>query len=478
MVRGFGLLNTNILRACVGLRSALFGVLALAIAFLWISPANALPSFAAQVGVECAACHVGGFGPQLRPFGMLFRAEGFTLQGGTGPWSHIPLDLIFSPSLQTDAKDLPTAPAGYGTNNFFNVLGSGTALYIAAGRSLGDFGVGGFEQWGLTMTPGGSLSGSEATSVLTITKPLRLGDHSLVLGFDLTNTPSGGDPYNSLYNGFQFPYITPPVGPTPSASPAIAALGTTVYGMSLYAFYDESIYAEAGLYQTWSTSLLNTMNVAPSSLGTIAGTAPYFRLAYQHTQKPNFYEIGAAVMSVPLNQVPGVPNPSLQNQFFDWGFDATYQRNFPGGDTLAITSNILFETQTLTASHTAVPPTNASDWLNQFRIAASYYWQDTYGLTLAFTSTYGSTDPALYSTGAPLTGSANGSPNSQAIIAQIDWTPYGTDTTHPGYPWLNVRVGLQYTYYLRFNGGTTNYDGFGRNATDNNTLFFFTWWAF
>jgi hypothetical protein len=79
---------------------------------------------------------------------------------------------------------------------------------------------------------------------------------------------------------------------------------------------------------------------------------------------------------------------------------------------------------------------------------------------------------------AALTGSANGSPNSQAIIAQVDWTPFGSDTTHAGYPWLNVRIGLQYTAYLSFNGGTTNYDGSGRNASDNNTLMLFTWWAF
>jgi hypothetical protein len=96
---------------------------------------------------------------------------------------------------------------------------------------------------------------------------------------------------------------------------------------------------------------------------------------------------------------------------------------------------------------------------------------------VAYTGIFGTTDPILFAP-APLTGSASGSPNSQAIIAQIDWTPFGNDTTHFGYPWLNVRVGLQYTYYLQFNGGTTNYDGFGRNASDNNTLLLFTWWAF
>jgi hypothetical protein len=32
-----------------------------------------------------------------------------------------------------------------------------------------------------------------------------------------------------------------------------------------------------------------------------------------------------------------------------------------------------------------------------------------------------------------------------------------------------VRVGLQYTDYLEFNGGRAKYDGSGRNASDNNT---------
>ncbi len=472
-----GALHINILRAVVGPRAALLGTLALAIAFLWIPPAYALPSFAGQTGLPCSACHVGGFGPQLTPFGISFRANGYTQGGGTGPWAHIPVSLIVSPSFQTDSTALPTAPAGYGTNNFFNALGTGTAFYIAGGHSFdGNFGIGGLEQVGFSIIPGVSFSASEATSDLKITKPLSFGTHSLLLGFDLTNTPSGGDPYNTLYSSYQFPYLGTFVGPVPSASPAISVLGTTVYGMSLYAFYDNSIYAEAGVYQTWNQGWLNAMNVSASSLGTISGGAPYFRLAYQHTWDTNFLEIGGVAMNIPLQQIPGVADPSLQNNYFDWGLDATYQRTF-GPDTLAITANILFEQQSLAASFAAGTSANASNSLEQFRIAASYYWNNTYGITLAYTGIFGSTDPGLYAP-ASLTGSASGSPNSQAIIAQIDWTPFGNDTTHPGYPWLNVRVGLQYTHYLQFNGGTTNYDGFGRNAGDNDTLLLFTWWAF
>jgi hypothetical protein len=41
-----------------------------------------------------------------------------------------------------------------------------------------------------------------------------------------------------------------------------------------------------------------------------------------------------------------------------------------------------------------------------------------------------------------------------------------------------VKFGLQYVHYNRFNGSVANYDGSGRNAADNNTLFAFAWVAF
>jgi hypothetical protein len=40
-----------------------------------------------------------------------------------------------------------------------------------------------------------------------------------------------------------------------------------------------------------------------------------------------------------------------------------------------------------------------------------------------------------------------------------------------------VRVGFQYTVYTKYDGASTNYDGTGRNASDNNTLYLFAWLA-
>jgi len=37
---------------------------------------------------------------------------------------------------------------------------------------------------------------------------------------------------------------------------------------------------------------------------------------------------------------------------------------------------------------------------------------------------------------------------------------------------------LQYTGYLHFNGAGKNYDGAGRNASDNNSLYMVVWIVF
>jgi len=39
-------------------------------------------------------------------------------------------------------------------------------------------------------------------------------------------------------------------------------------------------------------------------------------------------------------------------------------------------------------------------------------------------------------------------------------------------------VGVEYTMFNRFNGASSNYDGFGRSARDNDTLFLYAWAAF
>jgi hypothetical protein len=90
---------------------------------------------------------------------------------------------------------------------------------------------------------------------------------------------------------------------------------------------------------------------------------------------------------------------------------------------------------------------------------AEYHLGNRYTGTFGWFITSGTVDTTLYATG-PITSSANGDPRSVGYIGNFSvW------------PWQNLQLAFQYTGYTRFNGGSSNYDGSGRNASANNTIY-------
>ena len=108
--------------------------------------------------------------------------------------------------------------------------------------------------------------------------------------------------------------------------------------------------------------------------------------------------------------------------------------------------------------------------MNDLRADISYYWPKV-GATLGVFDTWGTTDPLLYG------GNSTFEPDSRGFMVQLDATPFGTESSSLGLR-FNIRVGVQYRVFTQFNGATSNYDGLGHNASDNNTLRVFTWLAF
>jgi hypothetical protein len=99
----------------------------------------------------------------------------------------------------------------------------------------------------------------------------------------------------------------------------------------------------------------------------------------------------------------------------------------------------------------------------------NYYYRShlgDIGGSIGYFSTTGKTDPLLYSY-SPVDGSRTGSPNSNGFILETDYRP-----------WEKTKISLQYISYNKFNGAHSNYDGFGRNASDNNTLYALVWLMF
>ena len=131
------------------------------------------------------------------------------------------------------------------------------------------------------------------------------------------------------------------------------------------------------------------------------------------------------------------------------------------------------ESQNLIASAAAAGIPTSKYNLDQIRANVSYWYQNTYGLTAGWQKTWGPANPILFAGG----GSVNNKPNSNAFIIEADWVPFGKDTSYLA-PYLNLKLGVQYTIYTQFNGGGSNYDGAGANAGDNNTLLVFAWLIF
>jgi hypothetical protein len=162
------------------------------------------------------------------------------------------------------------------------------------------------------------------------------------------------------------------------------------------------------------------------------------------------------------------------DRFRDVAVDAQYQY-ITDVHTVTAQATYIWENQSYNASYPITQdtgagygagptPSNPTDSLRTFRIKGSYYYERKYGATLGYFQTTGSADEGLYGTTA--SGDPN-TPNSNGYVVELDYLPL-----------QNVRLLLQYTGYGKFNGARTNYDGTGRNASDNNTLFVDLWVAF
>lgn len=128
----------------------------------------------------------------------------------------------------------------------------------------------------------------------------------------------------------------------------------------------------------------------------------------------------------------------------------------------------IHEQQSLPALFTAATPAaaNLHNTLNTTRVNATFEPNARWGSTLGYFATTGSRDSLLYSPAA-LTGSRTGRPSTNGLIEEIDFNP-----------WENTRLTVQGVEFANFNGSTRSYDGFGRQAWNNNTLYVLLWLAF
>jgi hypothetical protein len=443
------------------MRARWLAALAGSLALLPALPAWSVPAFARAMGVPCAVCHTLAFGPALTPFGRNFKLHGYAL----GSPNTIPLSADLIASFTNTAKSEPAAPRFSDNNN--PALDDVDGYF--AGRIADHFGA--FAQVSydgiVRHTSWGVLDARYA-------QDFTLGHTSTLLGVSLNNFPTVQDPWNSTY-AWQFPFPATRLTNEPAAFLQInGAFASQVLGATLYTLVDNIVYLEAGGYRKAGDRLQQDLGTPdPAAEHGIDGTAPYWRAALQKSIGTHYFSVGI-IGFAPHAQSPEERNVGTDN-YTDLGYDATYQFANGGPHTFNFNASYIQEHQRLFAATAIGDSDTIANHLNTANISGQYAYQQTYSITLAYFNTVGNTNAALYPQ-SPWFGSANASPDSRGYIVQIECVPFGKFNSFAR-PWLNTRVGLQYTGYTRFNGGSTNYDGFGHSAADNNSLFVFVWIA-
>lgn len=428
-----------------------FTLAVLAVILLGVSSttASAIPLFNRQTGQNCVACHAGGQFPELTPYGRLFKLTGYTIGERTVPVSAMAV-LSYSKVADTSKSADPAADFQKNGSLIFP-----TASLFLGGKisdNLGAFAQITYDRYAVQSDDGAFHGHSNADNI-----DIRYADRfigpqrDLILGVSLNNNPSLADPWNTVAAWMQYVPV-----PSPTSSQFIDgnapypgfASGGNIAGVTAYAYWNQTVYAELGAYRT-AKGLFRFMSagLADADVTKLKGLNPYWRLAFNREWGAHNLMLGTSGMVARAYDDPlDTSDASTTHHDRDLGLDAQYQYIL---DPHSVTAQFAY-----TRNHhryaDASPEAGTSDTTNVMRTKMTYVYHARYG------GSVGNFD---------LTGTTNST--TRGMTYEAFWTPI-----------QNVRVGAQYTSYSRFNGAADNYDGLGRNAHDNNSTFLYVWGAY
>lgn len=427
---------------------------------LWAPAAHALPSYAKQTGQACGACHEGSLGPQLTQTGRNFKLLGYA-EGAD--WFPLSGQAIGQFTNTNQGQEGGAAP-NFSPNH--NTALNETSLFYA-GRIAPN--VGAFIQ---VTYDGVAQSTALDHTDIRFARATNLLGKDVVYGLSLNNNPTVQDLYNTT-PVWRFPYTTSGLAPFPAAATQIeGGIEHQVAGLTAYTMIDDFLYLEYGGYKGLGAGLRR--NIGEDNGDKISGFNPYWRAALQHNFAHSFVHVGTFGLHDSLT--PGYDRTYGKDSYTDYGVDASWQYTPNKRHHFSAYAANIHEQQHLDSSFGSGAASARNEFVNSFIANGSYYFAQTYGFTAGYFSTNGTTDPLRYPAG-DIDGSATGSPNSSGTIFQADWTPLGKKDSFL-YPYLNFRLGAQYTHYLHFNGSGADYNGDGRNANKNDTFLLFLWLAY
>jgi hypothetical protein len=432
-------------------------LLALGIAAIFVTGAYAVPSYSRQTGLACSSCHYAP--PELTPFGRTFKLEGYTFttkgQVTEEKKDHnaalhlleaFPLSVIFDTSLTVLKSPQP------GTQNGNFQFPQAASLFLAGAWT--DH-IGSFVQ--VTYDSQGDHFSWDNTDIRYANHGGKLFGKPITYGVTLNNNPTVEDLWNST-PAWGFPWTGSSSAPGFTAAALInGGLAQDVAGAGGYAMWNEHLYFAGTIYRSEHIGGTQPNDGAGFSYN-VRGVAPYWRLAWQTTSKNNYLEVGTYgihAKSSP-NTITG-----LMDGYTDIAADFQYDRTIPQfkNDVLSVRATYIRENSSLAATFAGGGAEESRHHLNTVQANAEYHFGTKFSGTVGAFDVTGTRDALLF-TQAAVSGSANGSPQSTGYLLNASW-----------WPQQNVGLTLQYTGYTRFNGAKSNYDGAGRDASANNTVF-------
>lgn len=425
----------------------------LIVALTYKPSAQAVPSYSRQTGMPCAACHYAP--PELTPFGRKFKLEGYTFttkptisDDGKDHNSGLALLEAFPLSIVFDTSFTSTKAPQSGTQNGNFQFPQDVSLFLAGG--WGNH-VGSFVQ--VTYDAQADHFSWDNTDIRFVKTNSTLFGKSLTYGATFNNNPTVEDLWNST-PAWGFPFVSSSAAPSPTAAALInGSLAQDVAGLGGYAMWNDHIYVAGTIYR--SEHIGGSQPNPGTNFGfNIRGIAPYWRLAYQTTNDRNSLEIGTYGIHAKTtpNAITGV-----MDSYTDWAADFQYDRTIPKwkNDVLSFRGTYIRENSSLAATFAQLGAAQSRHHLDTAQLNAEYHFGTRLAATAGFFNVSGTSDQTLFAA-----GSLNGSPHSNGYILNVAW-----------WPQQNINFTVQYNGYLRFNGAQNNYDGAGRAASDNNTVF-------
>lgn len=433
---------------------------------LAVQSAHAVPSYSRQTNSECAACHIGAFGPHLTPYGIRFKLGGYTDSDGKG--SKIPLAMTAQVSSALTESANPTTQ-GRTDTRLTNV-----DIFIA-GKLFDNVGT----YTRISHAEGVAPAGSDYTALddldLRFAKEGKLGSKDLVWGLSLNNNPGIQDPVDAMPAwGFGAP------GPGRDFFQGTrtgtlmnkyqGGLAHRVMGLSGYAFVDNHWYAELGTYKSLSLAAQNKLGLLERAPGAEVGdpgrlsNTLYWRGAWLHDMKTQFYSVGLFGLRTDLQDNRMGPT----DRYNDIGVDASYMYLGTREHMAQLRASYILErrhygSQVMNPFFPA--PSKDAGTVREATFSGTYVLRNTWGITAARTWARNSEDIARYL--------PYGKADSSFTYVGPFWNVWGKegDAVPIG---TNLQLGAAFFRFDRFNGSRTDVFGPGTvRAKDLNSLLFY-----